>query len=80
MTDDQVSDITMLYRTAINEFQNNEIQELNLEFYRILSKFIGKIKTEEYSGIEAKIKNKIFERYYGRNIRNYEEIKTGYYG
>ena len=46
MTDDQVSDITMLYRTAINEFQNNEIQELNLEFYRILSKFIGKIKNE----------------------------------
>jgi DNA replication factor GINS len=62
MTDDQVSDITMLYRTAINEFQNDEIQQINLEFYRILSKFIGKIKTEEYSGLEAKIKNEIFEK------------------
>ena len=40
MTDDQISDITMLYRTAKNEFQNDEIQQMNLEFYRILSKFI----------------------------------------
>ena len=62
MTDDQISDITMLYRTAINEFQNDEIQQINLEFYRILSKFIGKIKTEEYCGLEAKIKNEIFEK------------------
>ena len=51
----------MLYRTSKNEFQKDEIQQMNLEFYRILSKFIGKIKTEEYSGLEAKIKNEIFE-------------------
>jgi len=59
MSDNELSDLNRLYRIALNEIKNGDNQELNPEFYTTLSQFIGKLKTEEYSGIEEKIKNKL---------------------
>ena len=55
-------DLNALYRIALNEIENNDVQQLNPEFYTTLSQFIGKLKTEEYSGSEAKIKNNLVEK------------------
>ena len=61
ISDAEVFDLNNLYRIALNEIENDEIQQINLEFYTVLSQSIGKLKTEEYSGIEAKIKTKLVE-------------------
>ena len=57
MSENEISNLRNLYRIALNEIENNEIQQINSEFYTSISQFIGKLKTEEYSGIEEKIKN-----------------------
>tara|TARA_B100000029_G_scaffold260502_1_gene256949 strand:- start:683 stop:1240 length:558 start_codon:yes stop_codon:yes gene_type:complete len=62
MTDAEIYHLGGLYRIAISEIENNEVQQLNSEFYITLSELIGKLKTEEYSGLEAKIKNELVEK------------------
>ena len=62
MADAEIPNLNKLYRIALNEIENNEIQQIDSEFYKTLSQFIGKLKTEEYSGIEAKIKNILVEK------------------
>jgi DNA replication factor GINS len=43
----------------MQEFQTDSPQELSTDFFRNLSNFIGKLKNEEYDGIEKKTKNQI---------------------
>jgi DNA replication factor GINS len=43
----------------MQEFQTDSPQELGTDFFRNLSNFIGKLKNEEYDGIEKKTKNQI---------------------
>jgi DNA replication factor GINS len=62
MSDNEIVNIRNLYRTILNEIQNDEIQQINSKFYPVLSEFIGKLKAEEYSGIEEKIKNDLVEK------------------
>ncbi len=62
MSDTENYDLGNLYRFTLNEIENNEIQQINSEFYKTLSQFIGKLKTEEYSGVEEKIKNDLVEK------------------
>jgi len=62
MTGAEISDLNRLYRIVLNEIQNNEIQQIDSQFYTTLSQFLGKLKTEEYSGIEEKIKNDLVEK------------------
>ena len=52
-------DLKNLHVTVMQEFQTDDIQELNIDFFRNLSNFIGKLKNEEYDGIENKTKNQI---------------------
>ena len=52
-------DLNLLYIQTLKEIENNDIQQLDSEFYQTLSQFLGKLKTEEYDGIEAKMKNKL---------------------
>ena len=52
-------DLKNLHVTVMQEFQTEEIQELDTDFFRNLSKFIGKLKTEEYDGIEKATKSKM---------------------
>ena len=48
-----------LHVIVLHEFQSDDIQELENEFFRNLSTIIGKLKNEEYDGIEKKAKNQI---------------------
>ena len=50
-------DLKNLHVVVLQEFQTEEIQELNTDFFRNLSSFIGNLKNEEYDGIENKTKS-----------------------
>ena len=52
-------DLKILHVIVMQEFQTDDIQELNTDFFRNLSNLIGKLKNEEYDGIEKKTKNQI---------------------
>ena len=52
-------DLKNLHVIVMHEFQSEDIQELNSDFFRNLSSTIGKLKNEEYDGIEKKAKNQI---------------------
>ena len=52
-------DLKNLHVVVLQEFQTEEIQELNTDFFRKLSNFIGTLKNEEYDGIEKKAKEQI---------------------
>ena len=52
-------DLKNLHVIVMQEFQTDDIQELSTDFFRNLSNFIGKLKNEEYDGIEKKTKNEI---------------------
>ena len=59
MSSNELPDLNLVYTLTLKEIQNSDIQHLNPEFYKTLSLFLGKLKTEEYDGIETKIKNKL---------------------
>jgi DNA replication factor GINS len=59
MTSLESLDLKNLHVIVMHEFQTNEPQDLNADFFRSLSNFIGKLKNEEYDGIEKKTKNQI---------------------
>ena len=49
--------INSLHLTVLRETENEAVQELDSNFYTLISDFIGKLKREEYDNIEAKIKD-----------------------
>ena len=52
-------DLKNLHVIVMQEFETEDPQELSTIFFRNLSNFIGKLKNEEYDGIEKKTKNQI---------------------
>ena len=52
-------DLKNLHVIVMQEFQTDDVQELSTDFFRNLSNFIGKLKNEEYDGIEKQTKNEI---------------------
>ena len=56
MASNELPDLNLLYTLTLKEIQNTEIQQINHGFYDELSQFLGKLKTEEYDGIEKKTK------------------------
>jgi len=56
MSSNELPDLSLLYTLTLKEIQNSEIQQLNPDFYGMLSQLLGKLKTEEYDGIEKKTK------------------------
>tara|TARA_Y100000590_G_scaffold448329_1_gene584808 strand:+ start:507 stop:1064 length:558 start_codon:yes stop_codon:yes gene_type:complete len=61
MPSDEILDLKNLHLVVLQEFQTDDPQELSNEFFRNLSNKIGKLKTEEYDGIEKKAKNQILD-------------------
>jgi len=59
MSTDVSLDLKNLHVTVLREFQTEEVQELNTDFFRNLSRYIGNLKNEEYDGIEKITKNQI---------------------
>jgi DNA replication factor GINS len=49
-------DINSLHAIVLRETESDLIQEIDPNFYRNLSDFIGNLKKQEYDGIENKIK------------------------
>lgn len=56
MSDVKKIDINSLYSVLIREIENDLIQDIDPSFYTLLSEYLGKLKSEEYDGIENKIK------------------------
>jgi DNA replication factor GINS len=54
-------DLNYLYSVLIREIENEQVQEIDAEFYKTLSEYLGKLKNEGYDGIENKIKSKLIE-------------------
>ena len=52
MSSEESMDLKTLHVIVMQEFQTEEPQELNTNFFRNLSNFIGNLKNEEYDGLE----------------------------
>ena len=61
MSSNEFPDLNLLYTLSLTEVQNTEIQQLKPNFYGTLSQFLGKLKIEEYDGIEKKTKNTLVD-------------------
>jgi DNA replication factor GINS len=61
MSESNNIDINSLHQTVLRETENDSILEINPNFYRNLSDFIGNLRKQEFDDIENKIKNNMIE-------------------
>lgn len=61
MSESNQIDIDSLHQTVLRETENDSILEINPNFYRNLSDFIGNLRKQEFDGVENKIKNTMIE-------------------
>ncbi len=54
-------DLNSLHNTVLRETENDSILEIDPNFYRNLSDFIGNLKKQEFDGVESKIKDALIE-------------------
>ena len=54
-------DINSLHAMVLRETESDSIQEIDPNFYRNLSDFIGDLKKQEFEGIENKIKQTLID-------------------
>lgn len=61
MSETNEIDLNKLHHLVLRETENDSIQEINPDFYRSLSDFIGDLKKHEFDGVESKIKETIID-------------------
>lgn len=61
MSETNQIDLNKLHHIVLRETENDTIQEIDPDFYRILSDFIGDLKKQEFDGVESKIKEAIID-------------------
>ena len=61
MSESHQIDINSLHHTVLRETESDSILEIDPNFYRNLSDFIGNLKKQEFDGIESKIKEALIE-------------------
>ncbi len=61
MSESKEIDINSLHAIVLRETENDSIQEIDPDFYRSLSDFLGNLKKQEFDGIESKIKKSLIE-------------------
>ena len=61
MSETNEIDLNKLHHTVLRETESDSIQEINPDFYRSLSDFIGDLKKQEFDGVESKIKETIID-------------------
>ena len=61
MSEPSQIDISSLHQTVMRETDTDSIQEIEPNFYRDLSEFIGNLKKQEFDGVESKIKDTLIE-------------------
>ena len=54
-------DINSLHHIVLRETENDSILEIDPNFYRDLSDFIGNLRKQEFDGVENKIKDALIE-------------------
>lgn len=57
MSESSQIDIGRLHHIVQREIDNDTIQEIDPNFYREISDFVGDLKKQEFDGVESKIKN-----------------------
>lgn len=57
MIEQKEFNINYLYGIVLREIENDSLQEVNPDLYRQISEFIGKLKKQEFDGVETKIQN-----------------------
>lgn len=61
MSETNQIDILSLHHIVLRETENDSIVEIEPNFYRNLSDFIGNLRKQEFDGIENKIKNTLID-------------------
>ncbi len=61
MSESNQIDINSLHQTVLQETENDSISEIDPNFYRNLSDFIGNLRKQEFDGVESKIKDALIE-------------------
>jgi len=61
MSESNQININSLHQTVLRETENDSILEIDPNFYRNLSEFIGNLRKQEFDGIESKIKDALIE-------------------
>lgn len=61
MSETNEIDLNKLHHIVLRETENDSIQEINPDFYRKLSDFIGDLKKQEFDGVENNIKKVIID-------------------
>ncbi len=61
MSESNEIDINSLHSIVLRETESDSIQEIDPNFYRNLSDFIGNLKKQEFDGIESKIKQSLID-------------------
>ncbi len=61
MSESKQFDISELHHIVLRETENDSIQEIDPNFYRQLSDFIGNLKRQEFDGVESKIKERLIQ-------------------
>ncbi len=61
MSETNEIDLNKLHHIVLRETESDSIQEINPDFYRNLSDFIGDLKKQEFDGVESKIKETIID-------------------
>ena len=61
MSESKQFDISELHHIVLRETESDSIQEIDPNFYRQLSDFIGNLKKQEFDGVESKIKERLIQ-------------------
>ena len=61
MSETNQIDINYLHHTVLRETEDESLLEIDPNFYRNLSDFIGNLKKQEFDGVESKIKDAMIE-------------------
>jgi DNA replication factor GINS len=61
MSETNQIDINSLHHTVLRETEDENLLEIDQNFYRNLSDFIGNLKKQEFDGVESKIKDAMIE-------------------
>jgi|TARA_B100001750_G_C15351348_1_gene517346 DNA replication factor GINS len=61
MSEENKINTKYLQLLVLQESENNAIQKLDSNIYNSISEFISDLKSEEYDGIDAKIKNTLLD-------------------
>ena len=61
MPESSQMDINSLHHTVLRETENDSVLEIDPDFYKSLSEFIGNLRKQEFDGVESKIKYTMIE-------------------